>query len=226
MPFDYGAAPERYRLGMQNTRMHSTADLYAQVARVLDELGARAVLDVGCADGPLRRSLLPTGPWLVGLDVSATLVSAHPGPVVRADAARLPVLNAVFDAVTALNVLYHLRDPLAALSEVRRVLRPGGYLVASAIARNDSPEFDSYWARPATSFDAEDAPQLLAGVFGAVTVHPWDARLITLPDPTAIYDYLLGRQAPAEVAATAAREISTPLHVTQRGAMIIARRPE
>lgn len=199
MPFDYDAAPERYRLGMQTSRMHSVASLYDRVALLLHELAAGVVLDLGCADGALRDAVPDSGPRLVGLDASATLVRAHPGPVVRADATRLPFLDTVFDAVTALNVLYHLPDPMPAVRETHRVLRVGGHLVAATIARNDSPELHAYWTRPATSFDAEDAPRLLGRVFDAVTVHPWDAPLVTLPTPAAIRDYLVGRHAPAEV---------------------------
>lgn len=55
-----------------------------------------------------------------------------------------------------------------------------------------------------------------------MTVQSWDAPLVTLPDQAAIRDYLLGRQAPPEAADAAARELSTPLSVTKRGALIVA----
>lgn len=223
VPFDYDAAPDRYRLGMRIAQTHSTASLYDRVATMLAELGAGLVLDVGCADGVLRAALPPSGPRLIGLDVSATMLRAHPPPVVRADAARLPFADGSVDAVTALNVLYHLPDPLPAVREAHRVLGRGGHLLAAAIARDDSPELGAYWLRPATSFDAEDAPDLLARVFDSVTVHPWDAPLVELPSSAAIRDYLLGRQVPAKVADAASRELPLPLRVTKRGALVLAR---
>ena len=70
------------------------------------------LLDVGCADGVLRRALPSAGPWLVGLDAAVAVLRAHPSPVVRRDAVRLPFARGAFDAVTALNVLYHLPAPL------------------------------------------------------------------------------------------------------------------
>jgi SAM-dependent methyltransferase len=142
--------------------------------------------------------------------------------VVRADATGLPFVEDVFDAVTALNVLYHLPDPRPALREAHRVLRAGRHLIVSAIARDDSPEFDAYWTRPPTSFDAEEAPNLLAQVFDSVVVHPWDGPLVTLPTASAVRDYLLGRQVPAAVADTACREMSVPVCVTKRGALLRA----
>ncbi|MCV2489790.1 class I SAM-dependent methyltransferase [Geodermatophilus sp. YIM 151500] len=222
VPCDYDTDPDRYRLGVRSARAHTAADLYGQVARLLGELGARTVLDVGCADGPLRAALSGSGPWLVGVDVSAVLLRDHPAPVVRADAARLPIRDGVLDAVTALNVLYHLADPVPALREARRVLHSDGHLVAATIARTDSPELSAYWSRPATSFDAEDAPGLLARVFDSVAVFPWDAPLVTLPDAAAVRDYLVGRRAPLATALAAARELRAPVDVTKRGAVLVA----
>jgi SAM-dependent methyltransferase len=150
------------------------------------------------------------------------MVRAHPAPVVRGDAARLPFADDSFDAVAALDVLYHLADPRPALREARRVLRAGGTLLASAIARTDSPELARFWRRPAASFDAGDAPALVAEVFDRVTVHRWDAPLVTLPDASAVRDYLLGRQAPADATERAAEELPTLLRVTKRGALVVA----
>ena len=224
VPCDYDTDPERYRLGMRTARAHTGADLYGRVARLLGELGAGTVLDVGCADGALRAALPAPGPWLVGLDASETLLRDHPPPVLRADARRLPVRNRAVDAVTALNVLYHLPDPMPALREARRVLRAGGHLLAATIARTDSPEFSAYWSRSATSFDAEDAPGLLARVFDSIAVFSWDAPLVTLPDAAAIRHYLIGHQVRTEIATAAADELPTPLSVTKRGALIVAGR--
>jgi SAM-dependent methyltransferase len=218
---DYDSDPGRYRLGMAVAETYSAASVYDLVAARLEAIRVRRLLDVGCAEGVLRAAMGP-GPLVIGLDTSAVLLRAHPAPVVQADAAHLPFADDSFDAVTAVNVLYHLPDPLVALREARRVLRAGGALVATAIARDDSPELAPFWTRPPTTFDAEAAPALLGEVFGSVAVHRWDAPLITLPDTAAVRDYLVGRQAPSEVARKAARSVPTPLRVTKRGALLIA----
>lgn len=53
-----------------------------------------------------------------------------------ADAVSLPFADESFDIVAAHYMLYHVPDPRQALHEFRRVLRPGGTLVA---ASNGSP---------------------------------------------------------------------------------------
>lgn len=112
---------------------------------------------------------------------------------------------------------------MPALREARRGLRRGGQLLAATISGHDSPEVAAYWRRPTTTFDAEDAPELLAQVFDEVTVYRWDAPLLKLPSADAVRDYLVGRQAPRSIAEAAARALPAPLQVTKRGALFAAR---
>ncbi|KAB2346619.1 class I SAM-dependent methyltransferase [Actinomadura rudentiformis] len=195
------------------------------------------IVDIGCGEGALAAALRavggpshrarPPGPSpqrLVGVDASVTMLGAHPRPVVLAEATRLPFAPGVFEAALAVNVLYHLDDPVSALREARRVLAPGGLFIASAIARDDSPELAEVWRRAPTPFDAEEAPGLVAAVFGTAEVERWDAALITLPDRDAVRDYLVARQVPRQAAIDAARQVRTPLPVTKRGALILANR--
>jgi SAM-dependent methyltransferase len=101
---------------------------------------ARRVMDVGCATGYGTAALAsgqPRGRWVAGLEHDTVLARdagrRYPWvPLVCGDAAALPVLGGALDAVTLLDVLEHLPDPKKALEEVRRVLRPGGWLILSA----------------------------------------------------------------------------------------------
>jgi len=224
MPCDYDADPGRYRLGMQLTRSYlaaGTTSVYERIWQLLPGSDNQVVADVGCADGALtaarpaaRRSRL------LGLDTSAVLLRTHPVPAIQADAVRLPLRNQSVTAVVAVNMLYHLPDPLVAIREARRVLAPGGVFVAATISRSDSPELAAVWRPRRSTFDAEDAAALAGAVFATVEVESWDAPLITLPDTAAIRDYLVARQMRPAQAAGAAAQLPAPLTITKRGALL------
>jgi SAM-dependent methyltransferase len=226
-PSDYDRDPERFRLASRVTRERLLAarSLHAILAGRLAALGVRRVLDIGCGEGALRAAFpAALGPRVVGLDRSATMLAAHPRPVVLADAAALPFATGVFDAAVAVNVLDHLAEPAAAIAEARRVLAAGGSFLAATASRHDSPELAEVWRPPPSGFDAEDAPGLVASVFGRAEVERWDAPLVRLPDRDAVRDYLVARFVAPEAAAAAAGRVATPVTVTKRGAVILARR--
>jgi SAM-dependent methyltransferase len=94
--------------------------------------GSRRLLDVGTGEGQLARVAVRLGvARVVGLDpTQAQLVAARErggGPaLVRGGAAHLPFPNATFDAVVACLVFEHIVDYREAITEVSRVLEPGG----------------------------------------------------------------------------------------------------
>jgi arsenite methyltransferase len=95
-------------------------------------------LDVGCGPGSVTASLaraVGSEGLVLGVDISESMlaraVRAEFGPQVaflRADAQRLPLRDQTVDAVVCLAVLQLVPDPVAALAEIARVLRPGGRL--------------------------------------------------------------------------------------------------
>ena len=164
-PFDYDRNPERFRLATEVTQQYLRVarSLYSHLAELLAGVGARRILDVGCGEGALRAALpAQLQSRVVGLDASWTMLGAHPRPVVQAHAAALPFPAAVFDAAVAVNVFDHLHEPAGAIAEAHRVLVAGGLLVAATASRHDSPELAEVWRPPPSSFDAEDAPGLIA----------------------------------------------------------------
>jgi SAM-dependent methyltransferase len=103
---------------------------------ILDALGVTSsdhVLDVGCGGGLLLRDVLATGARGTGIDHSADMVELarerSPGAeVVQADAGKLPFGDDTFTAVAMSVVFFFLDEPLVALRECRRVMRPAGRL--------------------------------------------------------------------------------------------------
>lgn len=93
-------------------------------------------LDVGCGDGQT------SGLWLrehagsyIGVDIAPNIVEQARALGLDArvieDAATLPFADHMFDVVICTEVLEHLFNPLQAAGEIRRVLQPGGVLIAT-----------------------------------------------------------------------------------------------
>ncbi|WP_233841076.1 class I SAM-dependent methyltransferase [Dyella sp. 2HG41-7] len=83
-------------------------------------------MDIGAADCWVE-SLLPAGVEYVALDYPSTGRDLYGGtPHVFADGACLPFPNECFDGVACLEVLEHVPDPMAVMTEIERVLKPAG----------------------------------------------------------------------------------------------------
>ena len=116
---------------------------YARNARFVSDLGAPVVallapkpgeriLDLGCGDGVLTKTLVDLGCDVVAVDSSAPQVEAARTLGLDAhvmDAAALPFVNE-FDAVFSNAVLHWIRQPDPLIAAVHRALRPGGRFVA------------------------------------------------------------------------------------------------
>lgn len=108
--------------------------------QLADLAGIRAgqrALDVGCGPGALTTELVARlgASSVTAVDPSAPFVEAararHPGvEVVRASAESLPFGDRSFDASLAQLVVHFMSDPVAGLSEMRRVTRAGGVVAA------------------------------------------------------------------------------------------------
>ncbi|MEU9245384.1 class I SAM-dependent methyltransferase [Streptomyces sp. NPDC048385] len=165
------------------------------------------VLDLACGSAPLR-PLLQEAAWL-GIDASpgelATAARAGRGPLIRADAARLPLADGSVAAVAAAMCLPVVTPLEQVLAEVRRVLRPGGVLAALVPStRGLSPAGAARWVRvmatlravrqPWPNPQARDrlAPLLRQAGFQVIADEPkvFTLTLIGAPDARLLVDAL------------------------------------
>lgn len=89
-----------------------------------------SVLDVGCGPGLFSAHLVPRARWVVGTDVSRTMLRQARGlQTVCADARHLPFAKASFDILFEANLLHHTEHPLDVLLEMGRVARKALVLI-------------------------------------------------------------------------------------------------
>jgi SAM-dependent methyltransferase len=103
------------------------------------------VLDIASGDGVLAELLAPHSRRYVCVDTSVRVVSAaaerlrrFPNVEVReGDMHALPFAAAQFDLVVLMHALTYAAKPVQAVAEAARVLRPGGRLLLSSLARHE-----------------------------------------------------------------------------------------
>lgn len=128
------------------------------------------ILDVGCGAGHYAADLLARGARVTGIDGSATLLDHARRRVQDRATLRLHDLeqpldfaaDGVFDGVVCALVLHHVANRRQLLSEIRRVLRPSGWLVVST----SHPTAD--WWRLGGSYYDENWVDL---PFGSSSIH-------------------------------------------------------
>lgn len=142
---------------------------------LVDLSGVQRALDAGCGTGafllPLARRLSPHGATVIGIDLSeGTLGQARasvqaeclPVDCVIGDVEALPFDDCTFDLVLANYMLYHVPDLDQAIAELRRVVRPGGTLLA---ATNGQDHMRELWQVAEQAFlRAGVSPQTVAEV--------------------------------------------------------------
>jgi SAM-dependent methyltransferase len=191
------------------------------------------ILEIGCGPAGLWAENLDRLPedWRVTLtDLSdgmvaaaqARLAAATPGAftVQQADAENLSFADASFDVAIANHMLYHVADRQKALSELRRVLKHGGRLLAATNGENNMGELNEFlgsvdendraWrASFRQPFTLENGGEQLASCFDAIGIHVFPDSL-RVTDESSLVAYvnsidIPGLRAPERQAAVAAR---------------------
>lgn len=147
--------------------------------RTLTQIRQPFILDVATGTGRLPLALLRRLEFnghIVGLDSSRGMLreayrkTARYGRVdlVHDEATRLPFVDQAFDAVTCIEALEFLPDRMAALREMVRVIKPGGWLLLTNRVGRDR------WLLPGRAYGRARFEHLLANL-GLVEIktQPW-----------------------------------------------------
>ncbi|WPP06051.1 metalloregulator ArsR/SmtB family transcription factor [Methylocella tundrae] len=184
-------------------------------AAILEAVGTgpfNAALDLGTGAGRMLEILAPLATRAVGVDQSPQMLSVARARIERiglrnaqlrqGDIYALPVEPDFYDLVVMHQVLHYLDDPLRAIREATRALRPGGRLVIVDFAPHEEESLRSVHAHRRLGFTAEEVAGYMTaaglevsmrrdlapepGEGGKLTVSLWlgrDRRVIADPLP-------------------------------------------
>lgn len=111
---------------------------------------SHTVLNIGCGTGSLALRLAPHAAHIHGLDVSPEMVRIARGKAAAADVGNVhfhvgafdptfcALSDASLDGLCAYSILHLLEDRDEALEQVFRLLKPGGFFVASTVCLGES----------------------------------------------------------------------------------------
>ncbi|MEU6721419.1 class I SAM-dependent methyltransferase [Nonomuraea sp. NPDC046802] len=199
---DYDSFAEAYSAETENNLMIEYCARSA-ITALAGDVDGRRILDAGCGSGPLSAALRDRGAVVTGIDASAGMLElARRRLGDDADLHvvdlnnRLPFADGAFDDVVASLVLHYLEDWGPTLAEIRRVLRPGGRLIASVnhplvehLSQNPrhnyfaTTSYTSEWTFNGQSFPMTFWRRPLHAMTGAFTTAGFRLAVINEPQP-------------------------------------------
>jgi len=143
--------------------------------------------DLGCGTGQVSAALAPFAARVVAVDDSAAMLQAAKRRLTafdnvdlrRGELESLPIDESRLDAATLMLVLHHVAEPEKALSEVSRVLKPGGRVLLVDMLAHDRDNYRQQMGHVWLGFSEEHTRRLLQATgFESVRIVPLapDAR--------------------------------------------------
>ena len=167
------------------------------------------ILELGCGHALLWKeniSRIPVGRNITLSDLSPGMLDAAWRNLVvtgrafkfeEIDAQSIPYEDETFDAVIANHMLYHVPDRPKAVAEIKRVLKPGGRLIATTVGENHMKEMLDWflqvhisksWESFANSFTLESGLVQLQPFFSEIILSRYEDNLyITEIEPIMAY---------------------------------------
>jgi ubiquinone/menaquinone biosynthesis C-methylase UbiE len=144
--------------------------------------------DLGCGTGLVSAALAPFVSRVIAVDESAAMLQAAKKrlhgidniDLRRGELETLPIDDQRLDAATLMLVLHHVPEPLRALADVARVLKPGGRLLVVDMLPHDRESYRQQMGHVWLGFSEDHINRILGeSGFGDVRVVPLS------PDPKA-----------------------------------------
>ena len=124
--------------------------MYGRIPQIIRD---KEVLEIATGPGLLAKHVAPAAKRMVATDYSDGMIreakkGERPANLTFevADATALPYADDSFDAVLIANALHVMPEPVKALSEIDRVLRPGGVLIAPNFVEHKGSFISRLWS--------------------------------------------------------------------------------
>jgi len=220
--------PSRLEERFKAWREYHDPDLLALILAAVAESSPKQVLEVGCGDGRFSDQIrTELGARVVAFDFSpgmAAQAALRGLDVQIGDIQLMPWPDEQFDVVVANWMLYPVPDLDAGLRELRRVLRPGGRLIASTMGHGHMREM---WdmvqdgdTAPKLPFRTENGEEILRAHFEEVEERSMAAHA-TFPDHDAAVAHIRTTLTRAHLA-DRLPEFEGPLRVSTSNTMFVA----
>ena len=117
--------------------------IFTQIDKYIGKTNNLKILDIGCGTGIVIKRMEKYGK-VVGIDMSDESLGFCKvrgiKSVIKADATNLPFDDNTFDLITALDVIEHIKNEDLVISEISRVLKNNGKVIATV------PAFNFLWS--------------------------------------------------------------------------------
>ncbi len=126
------------------------ADVGTRFGSALGEAAHGRLIDVACGPGVVTAALAPNAASIIAFDATDEMLAKAKARCVKAglrnvefksgDAEHLPFADAEFDGAVTRAALHHFADPQRAISEMFRVLRPGGVAIFADVTSSENAD--------------------------------------------------------------------------------------
>lgn len=146
----FGRAAAQYK----TSQVHATGEDLVQITKLVQQQEPPYALDAGCGAGHTSVAIAPHSRRVVALDLTPHMLeqveqlAAERGfshiETRQGDVEQIPFADNSFDLVVSRYSAHHWPNPLTALQECHRVLKPGGRFILSDIISPEEPAYDTF----------------------------------------------------------------------------------